>query len=92
MNYRTHLVVLSSVSDSIALTVMTPFITQYCRDWLHLGDGEIDNASGWLLGSFSFAVFLSSFFIGHISDRYGRKVLILVGLMTSVIGTIGFCK
>ena len=44
---------------------------------------------GALIGAFSFANFLSSAFLGHLSDNYGRKPFLLSGgLVTVVFSTV----
>jgi MFS family permease len=42
---------------------------------------EAGGAVGFLVASFSFGNFLSSFYIGHLSDSYGRKPMMLIGLV-----------
>jgi MFS family permease len=78
------------ISDSIALNVVTPFIEEITqiRFGISKQDGPI--YAGILQGIFSLAVFLSSSFIGYLSDIYGRRPFILLGLFTNSICSILF--
>lgn len=44
---------------------------------LRIPEKEVGNYVGALIGAFSFANFLSSAFIGHLSDMYGRKMFLV---------------
>jgi len=50
--------------------------------------------SGFVASSFFFCQFLSSFFWGRLSDTYGRKAILIVGLFGSIISNVlfGFSK
>jgi DHA1 family quinolone resistance protein-like MFS transporter len=56
------------------------YISIYARD-LGMSDTEI----GLIVASYSLALFLSSFVFGRASDKYGRKMFLLVGLVMSAI-------
>ena len=78
------------VADGIALNIITPFISRMCSDRFGVPPEHIGLASGWIVGVFSCAVFLSSFFIGHLSDIYGRKAFMMLGLASGCICTVLF--
>ncbi|ELP92094.1 hypothetical protein EIN_379810 [Entamoeba invadens IP1] len=54
---------------------------------------ESGKYSGWLVSSFSIAQFLSSFFIGSLSDNFGRRPILLGGTFGIAICNVlfGFC-
>ena len=43
-----------------------------------------------LVGTFSLASFFAGFLLGHLSDKYGRKYPMIIGLTTGSICTIWF--
>eukprot|EP01112_Ceratiomyxa_fruticulosa_P007439 TRINITY_DN1929_c0_g1_i1.p1 TRINITY_DN1929_c0_g1~~TRINITY_DN1929_c0_g1_i1.p1 ORF type:complete len:561 (-),score=89.64 TRINITY_DN1929_c0_g1_i1:102-1784(-) len=75
-------------SDSVCLTIVTPFVPDMCRTRFGLKEEDVGLAAGFLLGAYSFSQFLSSFVIGHLSDIYGRKKLIIMGLTTACITSV----
>ncbi|KAG9242177.1 major facilitator superfamily domain-containing protein [Calycina marina] len=53
-------------------------------------NAEIARVSGLLVAMFPFGQFLTSFLWGWLSDVYGRKPVIVFGLVVSVIANMGF--
>jgi len=49
------------------------------------GLGISDTEIGFMIAFYSLASFLSSFVFGRASDKYGRKLLLLIGLILSTI-------
>lgn len=78
------------VADAIALNIVNPFISEMCEERFGVSPEAVGLASGSLVGLFSLAVFLSSFGIGHLSDLYGRKKFMLLGLATGCVCTLIF--
>mmetsp|Transcript_28182 Transcript_28182/g.39788 ORF Transcript_28182/g.39788 Transcript_28182/m.39788 type:complete len:506 (+) Transcript_28182:310-1827(+) len=83
-------VYLTTASDAMILTIVTPFSPQMCRDVFKIREENIGAAAGLISGSYSLATFISSFFLGHLSDLFGRKNLMLVGCAASSITTFLF--
>lgn len=52
----------------------------------HLFFAQKGSATGWLLGLFSLMQFIFSPFWGSLSDRYGRKPLLVFGLLGNMTG------
>jgi len=73
------------IADGIALHIIVPFISGMCEDRFGVSPDAVGAAAGLLTGSFSMAVLVSSFFIGHLSDIYGRRKFLLMGLATSIV-------
>lgn len=78
------------LGDSVAINIIAPFIPEISRTRFGVGEESLGVVSGSLLAAFLFSSFLSSFFIGSISDRVGRKPLILIGLFTSSVTSFLF--
>eukprot|EP01090_Pellita_catalonica_P007272 TRINITY_DN1787_c0_g1_i2.p1 TRINITY_DN1787_c0_g1~~TRINITY_DN1787_c0_g1_i2.p1 ORF type:complete len:111 (+),score=9.71 TRINITY_DN1787_c0_g1_i2:137-469(+) len=53
-------------------------------------DTEVGYYAGLLASSFSIAQFFSSFFWGYISDRWGRRPVMLTGLIATSITMLFF--
>ncbi|KAI7828538.1 major facilitator superfamily domain-containing protein [Gamsiella multidivaricata] len=90
---RVPLFVLSIVifSDPLTSTILFPFV--YFMVWdFHLTDNEdeIGFFCGLIASSFFFAQFCTSIFWGYMSDRYGRRPILLFGLCGSTIACIFF--
>ncbi|ELR23205.1 transporter, major facilitator subfamily protein [Acanthamoeba castellanii str. Neff] len=78
------------VGDAIASTVITPFVPDMCRTRFGIAEEQVGMASGALIGAYSLASFASSFYLGHLADKYGRKLIVLSGLMSGALGTFLF--
>lgn len=63
-----------------AMMASWTYISIYAKD-LGMSDTEI----GFIVAFYSLALFLSSFFFGRASDKYGRKLFLSVGLVLSAI-------
>ena len=46
--------------------------------------------AGWLNASFSICQFFSSFLFGWLSDRIGRRVILLIGVFGTLVTTVAF--
>jgi MFS family permease len=76
-------------SDAVALTVIVPFIVDICITQFGISKDKAGMAAGGLTGIQSFSQFVCSFFLGHLSDIYGRKSLLLLGLATGCLSLVG---
>jgi len=83
------IILLVIACDGMALNIITPFVSDMVRDY-GIEEEWVGTAAGFLLGAFSFAVFCSGFFLGHFSDTYGRKPMLVMGLFTGVVCTVWF--
>ncbi|KYQ91458.1 hypothetical protein DLAC_08425 [Tieghemostelium lacteum] len=55
----------------------------------HISNEEnVGYYSGFIASSFSLAQFVSSFFWGYMSDKFGRKPILLIGSLGSLISTL----
>ncbi|EGG14994.1 hypothetical protein DFA_09814 [Cavenderia fasciculata] len=85
------LVIYSAVlSDGLSLTLVQPFLPSLLKEKWGFEESEVGWASGLLIGCYSLARFFSSFYLGHMSDRFGRKPFLVLSLVSTGIGTAIF--
>jgi len=80
--------------DLIGLTLVIPFLTYFVQD-LATGDGftEIGERDLWvgiMLAAYTFGQFLFTPILGSLSDRMGRRPIIMFGLISNTIFFIAF--
>jgi len=70
------------LSESFSITMIFPFLANMVLDFkLTDKESEVGFYAGWIASSFSIAQFTSSFMWGKLSDKIGRRPVILVGLL-----------
>src|SRR5215208_3258761 len=72
--------------DGIGGTLLFPFFALYITQKFGIGMTE----AGILLGISSLFGLIGSMFGGALTDKFGRKQLILFGLIFSALSTLGF--
>lgn len=84
---RRRLAVLIATSgvDMIGFAIIFPILPFYALD-LHASPGTI----GWIIASFSIAQLLSAPLWGRVSDRYGRRPALLIGLSAAAVAYVIF--
>lgn len=80
------ILVLSAFIDRLGGTIIFPFFSLYITQKFEVGMTE----AGLLLGSFSFFGFIGSMIGGALADRFGRKGMVLFGLVFSALSSIAF--
>jgi MFS family permease len=60
------------------LLPVLPFLLERLLN--HPSEAAISYHTGWLMGTFMFALFVFAPLWGHVSDRIGRRTVIMVGL------------
>jgi len=73
---------LATAADATALGLPTPFLPAFCRQFFGDDDQAVGRGVGLLTGAFLMSNFFSSFVIGHLSDKFGRKPLLIIGLLS----------
>ncbi|MDR0802414.1 TCR/Tet family MFS transporter [Fluviicola sp.] len=67
--------------DSIGLGIIIPSLPSLIADATHLSINESSKYSGVVLATYAFMQFLFSPLIGNLSDRFGRRPVILMSLL-----------
>ena len=76
------------VAEPVALTSIFPYAWKLV---LHFDIGDKNNASfyaGLLISAFAFAEALSGMFWGGLSDRWGRKPILLLGCVGTAVSLL----
>ncbi|KAJ3448762.1 major facilitator superfamily domain-containing protein [Anaeramoeba flamelloides] len=89
--YRQALFIYSVIiTNFISGFIISPFIPDMLKNRLKMNPSEIGVASGLILGAFEFSQLVSSFYLGHLSDIYGRKRVLILSLISSGISLFLF--
>ena len=80
--------------DMIGFTLVIPFLTYFIQD-LAAGDGFTDVGArdrwvGIVLASYTLGQFLLTPFLGAISDAYGRRPVLILGLVSNTVFLVAF--
>ncbi|PVU86373.1 hypothetical protein BB559_003765 [Furculomyces boomerangus] len=85
------ILILVRLSDPIGLALIFPFIYQFVKNsGIAKTSGEIGWYVGLMLASFPLAQSFTTIYWGRLSDRIGRKPVIMYGLVGSLVTTISF--
>jgi DHA1 family multidrug resistance protein-like MFS transporter len=76
---------LSVFCSTIGIGIITPLIPLYAHDL-----GATGTWMGVIVAAYSIARIITIPFIGPLSDRKGRKIIIVVGLFTFIISSLGY--
>ena len=83
-----------SLSEQTALNSIGPYLPQMVSTFKDVKEGEVGLYVGLVASSFALAQFATNFFWGWLSDRIGRKPVVLIGtaLTAACFVAFGFCK
>jgi predicted MFS family arabinose efflux permease len=81
MNRSFWIIALINFINSLSFTILIPTIYQYGREF-----NLTDMQTSFLFAIFSIAQFFATPIIGKLSDRFGRKPLLIISLAGTVIG------
>lgn len=83
-----------SLSEQTALNSIGPYLPQMASTFPEVNERQVGLYVGLIASSFALAQFATNFFWGWLSDRIGRKPVVLVGtLLTSAcFVAFGFCR
>ena len=83
-----------SLSEQTALNSISPYLPQMVSTFPDVDVGQVGLYVGVVASSFALAQFATNFFWGWLSDRIGRKPVILIGtlLTAACFVAFGFCK
>ncbi|KAK3167645.1 hypothetical protein OEA41_010772 [Lepraria neglecta] len=87
-----QLVVLAiiSLSEQTALNSIGPYLPQMVSTFPDVDIGQVGLYVGLVASSFALAQFATNFFWGWLSDRIGRKPVILTGTLLTAVCFVGF--
>ncbi len=83
MNRTFWIIALISLINSLSLTILIPVIYLYGRQF-----GLNDFQTSLLFSAYSVAQFLATPAIGKLSDRFGRKPLLMISLLGTVVANL----
>jgi predicted MFS family arabinose efflux permease len=83
MNRSFWIIALINFINSLSFTILIPTVYQYGREF-QLSDLE----TSFLFSIFSIAQFFATPIIGKLSDKFGRKPLLVISLVGTVIGNL----
>ncbi|KAJ1555542.1 hypothetical protein HK405_000705, partial [Cladochytrium tenue] len=75
--------------EPISMTVLFPFVYFMVRDF-GIAENDVGYYVGFLTGAFSLAQFVTSIPWGWISDRIGRRPVLMVGLLGNTVSMVLF--
>ena len=83
-----------SLSEQTALNSISPYLPQMVSTFPDVDVGQVGLYVGVVASSFALAQFATNFFWGWLSDRIGRKPVILTGTLLTAACFVGFgfCK
>ena len=83
-----------SLSEQTALNSIGPYLPQMVATFKDVHAGQVGLYVGLVASSFALAQFATNFFWGWLSDRIGRKPVVLIGtaLTAACFVAFGFCK
>lgn len=84
-------IVMIRFSEPISFTSLFPYVYFMVRDFNIAKDpSQISRFTGYLASSFAFAQFLCCIHWGRLSDRIGRKYVLICGLLGSAFSLVAF--
>lgn len=72
--------------DRLGSTLVLPFFSLYITEKFDVGMTE----AGTMLGLFSLSGFVGSMIGGALSDRFGRRKIVVIGMISSALSSIAF--
>ena len=78
-----YIIAIVSFLNALSFTILIPTIYPYAKQF-----GLNDFQASLLLSIFSFTQFFSTTIIGKLSDKYGRKPLLLISLLGTLVSNI----
>lgn len=73
-------VLLTVLIDMIGFGIIIPVLPALIEDVGHMGLGQAALIGGWMFAAFSISQFLFAPLVGNLSDRFGRRPLLLLAI------------
>ena len=83
-----------ALSEQTALNSISPYLPQMVSSFADVEIGQVGLYVGVIASAFALAQFTTNFFWGWLSDRIGRKPIVLLGTFFTAVGFVvfGFCR
>ena len=83
-----------ALSEQTALNSISPYLPQMASSFPEVDIGQVGLYVGTIASAFALAQFTTNFFWGWLSDRIGRKPVVLIGTFFTAVGFLlfGFCR
>ncbi|KAF1977922.1 MFS general substrate transporter [Bimuria novae-zelandiae CBS 107.79] len=83
-----------ALAEQTALNSISPYLPEMTKSFPEVKDGQAGLYVGLIASSFALAQFATNFFWGWLSDRIGRKPVIIMGTFLTLLCFVafGFCR
>ncbi|OJD17251.1 hypothetical protein AJ78_02633 [Emergomyces pasteurianus Ep9510] len=83
-----------ALCEQTALNSISPYLPHMAASFPNVHHGQVGMYVGMIASAFAFAQFVTNFFWGWVSDRIGRKPVVLLGtiLTAGCLLAFGFCR
>ena len=83
-----------ALSEQTALNSISPYLPQMASSFPEVDPGQVGVYVGTIASAYALAQFATGFFWGWLSDRIGRKPIVLCGTLLTAVGFVafGFCR
>jgi MFS family permease len=78
------------LSEPMSMSILFPFVVYMVRDFDIAEEKDIGYYVGFIASSFSLAQLLTAIAWGRLSDRFGRRAILLIGLLGNSITMLFF--
>lgn len=83
-----------ALCEQTSLNSISPYLPQMASTFPDVDAGQVGLYVGTIASSFALAQFATNFFWGWLSDKIGRKPVVLLGTLLTALGFLafGFCR